>query len=89
MFKKSIAETVDAQVNARALFWKAETEYQLNNYNESLISLKQFQQASEAANTTEIAQLDYSLAYVYFKLKNYEQATSYFSKYIKNQNGNP
>lgn len=87
MFKKSLAEIVDAQVNARALFWKAETEYQLNNYNESLISLKQFQQASEASKTPEIEQLDYSLAYVYFKLKNYDQATSYFSNYIKNQNG--
>ena len=86
MFKKSIVETVDQQVNARALFWKAETEYQLNNYNESLISLKQFQQSSEASKTPEIEQLDYSLAYVYFKLKNYEQATRYFSKYIKNQN---
>lgn len=87
MFKKSLAEPVDANVNARALFWKAETEYQQNNYNEALLSLKQFQQASEAAETSEMTQLDYSLAYVYFKLKNYDQATSYFSNYIKNQNG--
>lgn len=86
MFKKSIAETVDAQVNARALFWKAETEYQLNNFNESLISFKQFQQTSQAKNTVEISQLDYSLAYAYFKLKNYEQATSYFNNYTKSQN---
>ncbi len=82
MFKKSIAEPRDAKFNARATFWKADTEYVLDSFNESLISFKQFADMAEAKNTPEYKNLNYNLAYAYFKLKEYEKAATYFQSFV-------
>ena len=82
MFKKSIAEPRDAKFSARATFWKAETEYVLDSFSESLISFKQFIGFPEAKQTPEYKNINYNLAYAYFKLKEYDQAGNYFQSYI-------
>ena len=84
MFKKSIAEPRDAKFTARATFWKAETEYVLDNFSEALISFKQFEGNTEAKNTPEFKNIDYNIGYTYFKLKNYEQAVTHFETFSKN-----
>ncbi|MDD3005466.1 tetratricopeptide repeat protein [Flavobacterium sp.] len=84
MFKKSIAEPRDPKFVARATFWKAETEYVLDNFSEALISFKQFEGNAEAKNTPEFKNIDYNIGYTYFKLKNYEQAVASFDAYSKN-----
>jgi tetratricopeptide (TPR) repeat protein len=82
MFKKSIAEPRDARMTARATYWKAETEYVLDAFNEALISYKQFGGYAEAKSTPEYKNYDYNLAYTYFKLKEYENAAKYFQEYV-------
>ena len=84
LFNKSIDEAKDPVFTTRATFWKAETDYHLNNFDEALIGFKQFMQQSEAANVNEINNIDYNIAYTYFKLKDYNQATSNFQKFIAN-----
>lgn len=89
MFKKSIAEPRDAKFNARATFWKAETEYVLDQYNEALLSFKQFTGFPEAKSTPEFKNINYNIAYTYFKMKEYDQAATYFQSFIdqvKNDN---
>lgn len=89
LFKKSVAEQRDPRFTARATFWKAETEYTLDQYNEALISFKQFVAFAEAKNTPEYKNANYNLAYTYFKLKEYDQAAKYFAEYVataKNDN---
>ena len=82
LFDASINEAKDSKFTSRATFWKAETDYHLTNYNDALIGLKQFEQQSESNATKEIENIDYNLAYAYFKLKNYAKATEYFQKFI-------
>ncbi len=82
MFKKSIAEPQDKTFSARATFWKAETEFGLDNFNEALISFKQFQAFAEAKNTIENKNINYNIAYCYFKLKEYDQAGNYFQSHL-------
>jgi len=82
LFDNSIDEAKDATFTARATFWKAETDYHLTNYNDALVGFKQFQQMSRASNTKEFENLDYNIAYTYFKLKNYPEATQYFQRFI-------
>jgi tetratricopeptide (TPR) repeat protein len=82
MFKKSIATPRNEKFTARATFWKAETEYVLDNFNEALLSFKQFEGYSQAASTPEFKNINYNIAYAYFKLKEYEQAGNYFQKFI-------
>ncbi len=82
MFKKSIATPGDAKFTARATFWKAETEYVLDQFAESLLSFKQFLQFDEAKTTPEFKNSSYNLAYAYFKQKEYDQAAANFQAYV-------
>jgi len=82
MFKKSIAEQKDQKFTARATFWKGETEYVLDNFNDALLSFKQFEGFTEAKATPEYKNINYNIAYAYFKQKEYEQSGNYFQSYI-------
>ncbi|AUP78295.1 tetratricopeptide repeat protein [Flavivirga eckloniae] len=85
LFDKSLKEPRDPKYTARATFWKAETDYNLTNYDDALVGFKQFQQEQSSASTPEIENIDYNLAYTYFKLKNYDQSTKHFNQFISNR----
>ncbi len=80
-FAKSLKEQQTPKVTARATYWKAETDYTLNRFDEALIGFKQFVGSSEASETNEFKNIDYNLAYTYFKQKDYDQAVTYFTKF--------
>ena len=82
MFKKSIANQRNEKFTARATFWKGETEYVLDNFNDALLSFKQFNGFAEAKTTPEYKNINYNIAYAYFKLKEYDQAGNYFQNHI-------
>lgn len=82
LFKKSIAEQRDPRITARATFWQGETQYGLDSFNEALISFKQFIGFSQAKTTPEYNNINYNLAYTYFKLKEYDQAAKYFGDFV-------
>ena len=83
-FDKSLKEPRNKIYTARATFWKAEVDYNLTNYDDALIGFKQFQQQSASNALSENSNLDYNLAYTYFKQKNYQKATQYFNQFIAN-----
>ncbi|WP_248723586.1 tetratricopeptide repeat protein [Seonamhaeicola sp. ML3] len=83
MFDESLKEPRDDKFTSRATFWKAEADYNLTNYDDALVGFKEFQLAG--ANTPEMENLDYNLAYTYFKLKNYAKATEHFNQFISNK----
>jgi TolA-binding protein len=85
LFDASLKEPRDPNYTARATFWKAEADYNLTNYDDALIGFKQFQQESSSASTPEMENINYNLAYTYFKLKNYDQASKYFNQFISNK----
>ncbi|MEO9571304.1 MAG: tetratricopeptide repeat protein [Polaribacter sp.] len=72
----------DVLIKEKAHYWKAETEYRLNNYKVALqefITLKKGLQSK----TEELSLIDYNIGYSYFKLKNYTKATTYFESFLK------
>lgn len=81
LFEKAIKEPRDPKFTARATFWKAETDYETGDFDDALIGFKQFQQASAASATPEMANIDYNLGYTYFKLKNYSKSTEHFKSF--------
>ncbi|NNE33433.1 MAG: tetratricopeptide repeat protein [Winogradskyella sp.] len=87
LFNKSLKEPRNSVFVAKATFWKAETEYNLTNFSDALIGFKQFSGMPEASELPENKNLDYNLAYTYFKLKDYNNASNYFQKSI-NKNTN-
>ncbi|MBU2939650.1 tetratricopeptide repeat protein [Lacinutrix sp. C3R15] len=86
LFDKSLKEPQDAKYTARATFWKAETDFNLSNFEDALVGFKQFEQQTSTLETPEITNLDYNIAYTYFKQKNYSQAILYFNQFIAKTN---
>jgi len=84
MFERSLKQPRDPIFVARATFWKAETDYNITNYNDALIGFKEFQLQDGISKLDEYTNLDYNLAYTYFKLKDYRQASNYFNSFIQN-----
>ena len=87
LFTRSVKTAKTPLFTARALFWKAETDYLLSNFEDALIIYKQFLQQSEASAVEENNNIDYNLGYTYFKLKNYAKASEHFQNYIEKNSG--
>ncbi|MBM1106223.1 tetratricopeptide repeat protein [Aurantibacter crassamenti] len=80
-FQKSLDSAEDALFTARTNYWKAESDYMLNRFDDALAGFKRFQSSPQASRTTEQNELDYNLAYTYFKLKDYGQAIASYNSY--------
>ncbi|GHC61413.1 tetratricopeptide repeat protein [Ulvibacter litoralis] len=85
-FDKSLKEPRDSAFTARATYWKAESDFQLSNFEASLIGYKQFLQLPGASATPEFANSSYNVAYNNFKLKNYSEAIQNFKSYVAKSN---
>ncbi|WP_264523248.1 tetratricopeptide repeat protein [Flavobacterium sp. N502536] len=84
MFKSAISEQKTPEFTARATFWKAETEYMTDDFQNALLSYKQFAGLAAAKTTTEYKNINYNIGYAYFKLKEYDQAGNSFQAQIDN-----
>lgn len=83
VFKKSLDSAEDALFEARASYWKAESDYLLNRFDEALAGYNSFKQNPSAKHSKEYDDLEYNLAYTNFKLKDYSKAITYFNGYSK------
>ncbi|PCJ96262.1 MAG: hypothetical protein COA50_07380 [Flavobacteriaceae bacterium] len=81
VFTKSLKNAEDSMFEARANYWKAESAYRLNRFDEALVSFVQFQKNPTASTTEEFKELDYNLGYSYFKMKDYGSAITYFTSF--------
>lgn len=73
----------DTTIKNRAQFWMAECDFRFGNYDQALKRLLQVRTPDAVENNLR----SYNIAYCYFKLKNYHEATKYFNQYI-NQTDN-
>ena len=80
-FGKAEKESVDPLITAKATFWKAESEYNINRMADAIDGYKQFKSMSAARQTDEYNDLDYNIGYAYFKMNDYSQAVNYFKNY--------
>ncbi|MGB7394358.1 MAG: tetratricopeptide repeat protein, partial [Pricia sp.] len=80
-FAKSLGSAEDALFKARANYWKAESEYLLNRFDDALADYLAFQQNPMAKNTEEFDGFNYNLGYAYFKLKDYDKAITSFDRF--------
>ncbi|MDO4228570.1 MAG: tetratricopeptide repeat protein [Capnocytophaga sp.] len=80
--QKSVTSN-DATISGRALYWLGETYYQLKDFSNAKNYYTQFVNNSNASKTDEYKNINYSLAYADFNLKNYKAAIDNFEKYLK------
>lgn len=81
-FSKSLKNAENPEFEARARYWRAESAYRLNRFEEALADFGQFRGNASAKQLPEYEQLDYNLGYCHFKLKDYSKAISYFRKVV-------
>ena len=84
MFKSAVSEQKTPEFTARATFWKAETEYLSDDFQNALLTYKQFAGQAAAKSTEEYKNINYNIGYTYFKLKDYDQAATSFQAQIDN-----
>ncbi len=82
LFNKSLNKKVNAKYTAKATYWKAESNYILNKFNDALTGFTNFKTLASANETTEYNTVDYNIAYCNFKLKNYPNAVNAFQSFI-------
>ena len=85
LLERSLAVSLDPVITARATYWKAESEYQLSNFKPALNGFLDFQNNTTSAQLEEFKNLEYQLAYTYFKQKQYPNAIKAFQSFISSQ----
>ena len=85
-FDKALKEPRDQNITARATFWKAESEYNVNRMDDAILGYREFKGMSAARNTDEYTDLDYNIGYAYFKKNDYSQAVNYFKSFASSAN---
>ena len=73
----------DSQIKIKANYWEAETYYELKNYLEALNKFKSTKKLINSRNRDEFLLTNYNIGYSHFKLKEYENAITYFNQFIK------
>jgi len=81
-FEKSLKAPTDKKLSARTLFWLGEANFRLNNFDLALNNFNSFYANPFAKETPEFENINYNLAYTYFKQKDYKHAAIEFQNYI-------
>ncbi|MDX6181897.1 tetratricopeptide repeat protein [Flavobacterium sp. Fl-77] len=82
MFRNAVSEQKSPEFTARATFWKAETEYLAEDFQNALLSYKKFAGLASAKTTDEYKNINYNIGYTYFKVKEYDSAATSFQAQI-------
>ena len=85
-FQKSINNNQNNKITAQSYFWKGQSDYELNDFNESLNSFREFEKKSPSKQLYEKLQYHYNLGYTLFKIKNYSLSLKAFEKVVQKQN---
>lgn len=87
LFDKSLSEARNGLYTARATFWKAETQYVLQDFRSAQTGFREFSNAAQAASAPEFKNIQYNIGYTAFKLKEYDQAATAFEAYVNAAKG--
>ncbi|MGQ7869466.1 tetratricopeptide repeat protein [Sunxiuqinia sp. sy24] len=83
LFDQSLENAAsNSDIKAGALFWKAEANYRLENYELAINGFNQFLKTPGANGHPEFQAVHYNLGYAYFKEKNYTAASQSFQTFL-------
>ena len=87
-FNKSLEFKLNQTIYVTCLYWKAQALFELNNYDYAINIFNQFKSHPESKKIRNFQNLDYNLAYCYFKKKDYDKAIVFFDFFLKKINAN-
>lgn len=76
----------NSEINQKAQYWEAETNYRLENYKEALTKFIVFKKFLKNKSDNEFSFIDYNIGYSHFKLKEYEKASIAFTEFLQKDN---
>ena len=82
-FDKSLEETPNLIYEAKATYWKAESNFRIGNFDQAVAEFGSFINLPESKATSEHDNIYYNMAYAHFKLKDYSQAGGSFNLFIE------
>ncbi len=85
-FSKSLKNPENSNFEARAEFWRAESTYRTNQFEDALSGFTKFKSLPAAKSVAEYEELEYNLGYCQFKLKDYSSAVGYFKNVVNSEN---
>lgn len=77
----------DRSLIARCFYWKGESNYRLRNFKEAVSNYKEFLLSPGSFSLDEYNLAHYNLAYCYFDMKQYAEASRWFRKYTGFKSG--
>ncbi len=86
-FERALKFPQDQGMNARAHFWMAESYYGQADYPAALRKYDDLRNSPGAYSTSLYEQAGYGMGYVFFKLKQYDEAAIAFRRYIQSSQG--
>jgi tetratricopeptide (TPR) repeat protein len=81
-FNRSDKYPVNPKVTAQAIFWQAEAYARMRKWKAAEEHYKLFMEVPSAINLSEFGMAHYGIAYVYFENERFEEAISWFRKYV-------
>lgn len=84
LLKKSANYNYDKLTRIKAQYWLAETYYQTRNYKMAIEVLSALKKNGFSRQLSNYKLIDYTLAYAYFQMDDFENAKTFFNNYIQN-----
>ncbi|MCB0508034.1 MAG: tetratricopeptide repeat protein [Bacteroidetes bacterium] len=86
-FDKSLTYPISKSITALCYYWKADIAYQKSDFGNSLLLLDQFMSLAsyvetEHSDKVNAGTANYLYGYNYYKMKNYKNASTYFSNAV-------
>ncbi|MEO5571983.1 MAG: tetratricopeptide repeat protein, partial [Bacteroidia bacterium] len=85
LFNKAIVSKADPEIQALAMYWKAEALYAQQKYDDAIKEYRIFIFNPKSLNLPNYNNANYGMGYSYFKKENYGDAQTWFRKYIKDK----
>lgn len=82
-FNKSDKYILDQGVKTDNNYWRSESLYRLKNYPEAIAGYKTYVFEPTAIASNNVNKAYYNIGYSYYKLKEYDNAKTWFRKYIQ------
>jgi len=86
LFDKSLAYAkYDRVIRSRALYWKGEAFYRLNDYDNALASYEEFMGIPGSDALDEYNMVRYNIGYIWYNRANYSEALRWFLAFESNE----
>ena len=81
LFENS-SQSKTLEINEKAAYWEAETNFRLENYEKSLAQYITLKKRLKNSTSEPFTRIDYNIGYTYFKLLEYQNAGVSFTQFL-------